>query len=406
MEFIFDNLISPSPVMKISAILFLSLSLIFNHETVLAQTGDNASRFPEIRIYIPKSHYNNLLQSKGQKVELRKPVFIINGDTAVVKEAHSRGNNSLTFERKSLSVDLENSFTIGKGEKKIKIRKFDLLNLVMDKNLWHNRWAFLNMARLDIFPLINVFCTLWINDQPQGIYLLVEKPHYYSSGKGKSPYMIRRGLDHKISDEYIDTPSKEESKKYKNQYINLYEDLEKYKGVELYGHLKTKINLDHYFDWLAFNYLIMNGDYEDELYVYIVPGSGLFDVIPWDYDDILRAAPHEGLQARNAVSGFKNKLIFSSEDLLDRAIAADDFVYAQYLSRFKKLLTDLSVESFSKISDQVRDELQSVAQNQKAANASLFLGKEPFQIEQAIIEIQNSLNFIIQRRNALLTDMK
>ena len=392
--------------MKISAIYSLLLCLIVSAQRTHAQTNTVAARFPEIRLQISKSQYSDLLDSKGLKMELKKPQLTINGDTAAVKEINSRGNNSLTFKHKSLSIDLENSFSIKVGGEKNKIKKFDLLNLVMDKNLWHNRWAFLNMSRFDIFSLFNVYCTLWINDQPQGIYLLVEKPHHYSEVKAKSPYMIRRGVDHKINGEYIDTPSKSEGKKYRSQYFKLYEDIGKYKGEELYHQLKTKMNVDHYFDWLAFNYLIMNGDYEDELYLYIRPESGLFDIIPWDFDDILRRTPHEGAQARNENAALKNKLIFSGEDPLDRAIAADDFVYNQYLVRFKKLLTDLSVESLEKVTSQVKEELQSIAQNQEAAKATFFLGKEQFQIELAEKEIHYSLDFIVQRRNAHLRDMK
>ena len=392
--------------MKIFGFLSLTLSMILVIGRISAQTHTSPQQFPDIRLYISKSQYGNLLESKGQKIELKKPRLIINGDSAVVKEIHSRGNNSLTFEHKSLSVDLENSVSIGQKGAKTKLKKFDLLNLVMDKNLWHNRWAFLCMARFDIFPLDNIFCTLWINDQPQGIYLLVEKPRHYTNGKIKSPYMIRRGVDHKINDEYIDTPSKEESKKYKNQFLKMYEDLEKYKGEELFNHLKTKIHVDHYFDWLAFNYLIMNGDYEDELYLYIDSKSGLFDIIPWDYDDILKSGPHEGRQARNAVPELRDKLIFSGEDPMDRAIAADEFVYQQYLLRFKKLLNDLNDETMIGISNRVKEELRAISQNQEVAKASLFLGKQPFQVEEAEKEIQTSLDFIIQRRNALVREMK
>ena len=129
--------------MKISAIYSLLLCLIVSAQRTHAQTNTVAARFPEIRLQISKSQYSDLLDSKGLKMELKKPQLTINGDTAAVKEINSRGNNSLTFKHKSLSIDLENSFSIKVGGEKNKIKKFDLLNLVMDKNLWHNRWAFL-----------------------------------------------------------------------------------------------------------------------------------------------------------------------------------------------------------------------------------------------------------------------
>ena len=386
--------------------LLLSVILLFSSLQNYGQADNPNSRFPEIRILISKSQYSTLLQGKGQKLVLKKPVLIINHDTTVVREVHSRGNNSLTFDHKSLSVDLENSFTVRNGGANVKIKKFNLLNLVMDKNLWHNRWAFLTMSEISIFPLYQTFCTLWINDQPQGIYLLVEKPHYYSDIKAKSPYMIRRGLNHTIDTEYIDAPSKEKSKKYRKQYRSLYEDISRYKNEELYKRLNTGLVLDHYFVWLAFNYLIMNGDYADEVYLYILPESGQFDVIPWDYDDIFKPNPHEGLQSRNAVASLKNKLIFSGEDPLDRAIASDPFVYQHYLGSFKKLLLALTPESLTRLSDQVKDELLLLSDDQPASNASRFLGKEPFQIINATEDMRLALDFVIKRRNALLKEME
>ena len=45
-----------------------------------------------------------------------------------LKQLLARVNNSLTFERKSLSVDLENSINLRSDGEKVKVKKFDLLN--------------------------------------------------------------------------------------------------------------------------------------------------------------------------------------------------------------------------------------------------------------------------------------
>ena len=384
--------------------LFLLLLCAFLSGT--GQGRDEARRrFPEIRILISKGQYNILTQSKGQKVTLKQAVMLVNGDTTKVKEIHSRGNNSLKFEHKSLSVDLIDGEDLNGDGKKVKIKKFDLLNLAMDKNLWHNRWAFLGMSELGIFPLYNIYCTVWVNDQPQGIYLLVEKPHHFTE-KVKSPYTVRRGPDHSIDAEYVDTPVKEDGKKYRKQYLGLYENIRKYKEEELYKKLDASLMLDQYFLWLAFNYLIMNGDYADEVFFYIDSSTRRFDVLPWDYDDILRPAPHEGFQARNAVPNFKEKLVFSSEDMLDRIIATDNYIYQQYQGTFRKLLTTLPTEALTRLCVQVSDELRELSADPVIAKASLFLGKDPFIMDQAAEEIRLGLDFVIKRRNALLTKLE
>lgn len=367
--------------------------------------AQNLNTFPEIRIRIAPGQYTGLLQSKGRKMTLKNPVLTVQGDTAKVKEIHSRGNNSLTFEHKSLSVDLTHAVKVRIEGKTVGLKKFDLLNLVMDKNLWHNRWAFLCMQHVALFPLQQTYSPVWINDQPQGIYLLVEKPRHYITSAIKSPYLLRRGIDHAVADEYIETPSKEEAKKYKTQFTSMYDDISKLHGQELYDRLNGKINLDHYFKWVAFNYLIMNGDYADELYLYISPNDARYEVIPWDYDDILRPVPHEGLAARNAVEGFKSKYIFSSEDPLDRAIAADPILYKHYLDSFRDLLTNLDEATISGLAGQVRVELQALGAGEQG-RASLFLGKEPWVEADAMADIDRSLDFVLKRRNALLKELQ
>ena len=102
----------------------------------------------------------------------------------------------------------------------------------------------------------------------------------------------------------------------------------------------------------------MNGDYADEVFLYIPKGMKRFDVLPWDYDDILRPSPHEGFEARNAVPDFKTKLIFSSEDPLDRAIASDIVVYENYFKELMNVLTALTPEKITAITEKVKNELK------------------------------------------------
>ena len=153
-------------------ILSVCILLLIAHSSV-AGPFQEQGEFPVIRITMPKNLYSQLEKSKGNKLNLKDITLTINGDTARVKDIHSRGNNSLNYKRKSLSVDLDKSLKISYEGKKVSLKKFHLLNLVMDKNLWHNRWAFLTMGELGIFPPFNTYCTVWINGQPEGICLLV-----------------------------------------------------------------------------------------------------------------------------------------------------------------------------------------------------------------------------------------
>ena len=368
-----------------------------------AQGSHESSNFPEIRIYISQKQLTQLRNVDGAKMELKQPLLLINQDTAIVKDIHSRGASTMKFARKSLSVDLKHSVTFHSQGEKVKIKNFDLLNLVMDKNLWHNRWAFINLNELNLFPLFNTYCKLWINDQPQGIYLLVEKPSH-SSTRIKSPYMLRRGPEHKIEQEYVNIPSKQEANQYKERYYKIYRDLGKHKGQELDEHLRSSLHLDQYYNWLAFNYYINNGDYADEIFFYISPDSDKFEIIPWDYDDIFRREPHEGAEARKAK--LTDKLIFSIEDELDRSIASDEWLYTQYLAAFRKMLLARDMEVIGRAFDQVLTELESMANDPDMNKVSGYMEKDSFNIDQAKEDIRIASEFLLNKRIVLLRTLQ
>jgi spore coat protein H len=95
--------------------------------------------------------------------------------------------------------------------------------------------------------------------------------------------------------------------------------------------------------WLAFNFLVRNGDYTDEVFFYIDPEIKKFKIIPWDYDDLFLLAPHEGKDVSRKILG--NKLIFSSEDQLDITIANDPYLYNIYLTGLRETLEALPVNT-------------------------------------------------------------
>lgn len=359
--------------------------------------------FPEIKIYISKSQYTNLQTNNNNKLVLSHPLMLINSDTAKVKEIHARGNNSLKYSHKSLSVDLGKPITLHDGNKKVQLKKFDLLNLSMDKHRWHNRWSDLNLETMGIFPLFNSYCKVWINDQPQGIYLLIEKPQHVKSTL-KSPYMLRRGPDHSISDEYFESEDKEAAKKYRKQFQSIYTSMHAMSPDDYAKHLQQIMNLESYSKFLAFNYLVMNGDYADEVFLYIEPQKQWFEVIPWDYDDILKPVPHEGRTERN--KEHSDKKLFSLEESLDRAIAANPQLYSNYEQTLRQVLLTLDSTTLTQAAHRVIHELEQISSDKAMADASLFLDTTPFDFGQAKEDILFSLDMILKRRNWILEELK
>lgn len=382
---------------------YIPFICLMMHAVVPAQSETivTASSFPEIRMTLADRQFTKMQNEKGNKMILKEVDIDFNGNPVRVKEVHLRGKNTLNFKRKSFSIDLVEPLKVTIDGIPIDLKKFDLLNLAMDKNLWHNRWSFLMLSRQGIFPPVNSYCTLWINEQPQGIYLLVEKPQA-AMGQFKSPYMIRRGEGHAIDHEYRETSDKEVLKAYKKQYYDLY-GLGQLKGKILYDNLADKLNTESYFKWLAFNYFVKNGDYADELFLYIDPYTNLFEVMAWDYDDLLMDYPHEGRTAR--YQSLKDRMIFSLEDQLDKTIAADDYVYEHYKRILKMLLESIDNVVLETITQQVLNELKVVGAHPKHAEVTRYLDKMPFSIEEANYDLDRTVKFLKLRRTVLLGEL-
>jgi len=297
----------------------------------------------ENTILLEISDYDNeiLKEKTGLKVDISARNLVINGDTAEPEEITTRGQSTLQFKRKSLGLKLNTTVKFNHGEKEASLKKFSLLNLAMDKYYVHNRLAFGMMEATGLFRLFYSYCELRINGRSEGIYMITQRPEDWALSDMKSPLVIRRGYNHRI--EKIRTDSKTEkadAKKYTDFYRQIYRSLEKHEGEELYRVLSEWIDLENYMKWLAFNYLVRNGDYSDEVFFYIDPDIKKFRIIPWDYDDIFATVPHEVRETGKKAT--VARLLFSTEDILDKKIASDKFLYSIYLGVLKDYLEELT----------------------------------------------------------------
>jgi spore coat protein H len=199
-----------------------------------------------------------------------------------------------------------------------------------------------------LFNLAFGYCEVRINEKTQGIYLFTERPRDYALKTVGSPAIIRRGFDGKI-DKMVysnDHPSNPR-RTYGRKFQRMYEHCRKYSGQALYDSLDVLIDVKQYMQWLAFNFLIRNGDYTDEIFLYPDPADDRFRIIPWDYDDIFSKQPHEGNLIRRKVPG--GRFIYSSEDPLDRKIITDEYLYAIYLEQLLDMIEILNDSTLSGI---------------------------------------------------------
>ncbi len=307
----------------------------------------------------------------GEEVGISPKLLIINNDTLVAEEICTRGQTTLYYRRKSYCFDLKSEASFDHGTKTRKLKKFYLLGLTMDRNYANNYLAFEMMERSKLFHLFYVFGELRINGQSEGICLIMERPGDWALKKKDSPLLIRRGYNSSIDKLKEDNKAdKEIIKKDRANFREIYRSLDKYEGEELYRTISAWLDTDVYMKWLAFNYFIRNGDYTDEVYFYIDPGTGKFNVIPWDYDDIFSAAPHEGYEESRKITG--DKLFFSVEDLLDKKIVTDPYLYKMYLAQFEELLNELSPDVLKQIFEKTYAELYPYYSNDEIISQSKY----------------------------------
>jgi spore coat protein H len=309
-----------------------------------------------IQLDISPVQYSILRSTTGEKCEVAAKWIVINRDTLKSKEISTRGQSTLMFERKSLNFKIKSKARFRHGDRTESMKNFLLLNLSMDKYYCRNRLAFEMMELLDLFDLFYSFCELQINDKSEGVFMILERPEDWAFKEAQSPVVIRRGYDHSIdkikSDHKTD---RADAKTYKRLYIQMYKTLKEFEGEALYQALLEYIDVDFYMKWLAFNFLVHNGDYSDEVFFYLDPEINKFRIIPWDYDDIFAVTPHEGLKQRYKMIG--NKLIFSSEDLLDIKIATDPYLYEVYLEKLKEVLETLTPDVLKHVFEKTFAEL-------------------------------------------------
>jgi len=299
-----------------------------------------------------------------------------NGEAIELKEIRVRGKSATRYQRKSYVVFLSEAIQVldrfGGGEKELS--RFKLIALTMDYTYIENRLAFGILEEAGVMPLFYKFVEFRINDQTQGVYLLIEDPEAYYKEIG-SEFILRREYNHRIDDtDYDPTGYHIPYPDYENRFHQIYNSLTRFEGDALYRELSDRMDLRLYFRKMGIDYLLRNGDYTDELYLYtrVVMDTIRFYPIPWDYDDLFSDLPHEvrtswgtgTLFGKRTYTSMEDvyadvgeKLIFSIEDDLDYMIAKDSVLYTYYCRELKDLFQEVDRDLIEKVFFQTETEL-------------------------------------------------
>jgi hypothetical protein len=122
--------------------------------------------------------------------------------------------------------------------------------------------------------------------------------------------------------------------------------------------LAQHLDLDMYLEWLAFNSLVENSDYLDEVFFYQRRDAGgrvgPLRVAAWDYDDLFKKASH-------SKRAFSDSLLWACEAGFDRRIRDEPVLRARYEAVLSRLLNQqLTDEHLTRVLMEVRGTLDAL----------------------------------------------
>lgn len=318
-------------------------------------------------------------------------LLLLDNQQLDLDEIRVRGKSATKYRRKSYAVKLNMPIFIegrdGSGLKEL--TRFKLIAMAMDYTYIEERIGFGLLEQQDLMPLFYRFVEFRLNGSTQGVYLLVEDPEQYYLEHG-SEYILRRGYYHTIEDsDYTPSFLYIPRESYESAFQEIYLDLTSLQGEELFNALDRRLNMDQYFRKIGLDYLLQNGDYSDELYLYALINQDQirFNVIPWDYDDLFRSNPHEvGITwgvgklfgdryyatHQDILDEIGQEMIFSIEDDLDYIIATDTFLYKRYESTLAGMIGGIVPEDIDALFDQVKKELTPFYNNAEIIRQSMY----------------------------------
>lgn len=376
-----------------------SQSSINSQELNLISTNKKIEQV--FHITMSKKDFNTLSRTENvEKDYLSNCIMVHNNDTLNLSEFELRGRSSMNFARKSFSVKLNNKITVTKNGEIHKFKKFNLISLSMDKNYYGNKVAFDLMSRLELFNLYYAFTEVIVNDKTQGIYLMVQKPKNYAFKQENANFMLRRDYENKIKKTYSLGEDTSLNLKYEEAFLTIYNELIQKEGSVFYEELSEVLDVEQYCTWMAFNYLIGNRDYTDEIFFFNnASGDSIkFGIIPWDYDDVFVDNPHEGYVIR--FLNFGDKLAFSSEDALDYKLVTNEYSYTKYLQILADVVDEISVSVIKDVFESTYQDLYPYYCRKDILKMSKFDKYGKTDLKKLEEDMKNTYNWLVQRREA------
>lgn len=284
----------------------------------------------------------------------------LEGDVAATTfEGSFRGRSSLGCERKSMSINLD-----GNDRRHALAHsgtdEFFLVSMCLDNRYVNQLNADQLLGEFGLWELEFGTAEVRIDGESRGVYLFIEEiDQELRNDRSRLRAVIRRRTD--IDDKPADVEfAAEDAGAALARYDAFLASFDGLEGDALLDALRSKMDIDQYFRWVALMTLLGNGDYIDEVF-FIAEESvdenhevtDYYTVHAWDPDDLFSACHHNGRFAIDDPNG----LLYCTESVLDHLIFADATVYSAYAVALQEVIESLTVERFTATAEATRDGL-------------------------------------------------
>ncbi len=370
----------------------------------------HSTQFHRIDLEIKPSDWESLAApSKTEVKDIGVKTF---NDGQLASEASvsisSRGQNSIKYPRKNFRIKSNSKAEVAVGDISDKTLLLtagpeDVLNV-------HNMLGYSFLSLAGVASMEFEIAELFVNGQSRGLYLVSKDPVDIMT-KGKkidADFVFRRRYDDFIEgrddigkintrmlyakgdraaeirqeglDKFIRKGGTEkefavklaENNSYYETLVSIHsktsiKDVNSPKQAQIVDELAQQMDIDNYLRWTAFNRIVRNGDFVDEVYFYGKKGKSnqnYFNVFPWDLDDAFAETMHFGPSNSLRVDEAEEKQMFGFESRLDELIADNPILLKRYFAVAKDLLetklTRLNIEAtFKKVQGKLAPYLKS-----------------------------------------------
>lgn len=242
------------------------------------------------------------------------------------------------------------------------------------------------------------FVIVDFNKRPSYLALLREDTaHYFREKYHNEDILVYRSP----KDGVIEPKKNDYENKYESDQLIADLNSEKVLGWDD-SQIESFMNLDAYLKVLAFNRLMRNGDFADEIFWIGTRNNGKIyfnRFMGWDFEETFSISPHDS--QRLFQSNGRESLIFSNENPLFRKIANSPRLYLKY----KKILSELIKEcTDNKIAFAFQQMHNVVDQTESQIDYELVYGRGVKKIHEELKKEEEILKFEKNKLLALINN--